>query len=296
MKNVLAYSVNIPTRQPQLGVDPELVLCTTDGTLYGWNRISETWAAVSAGLNGVIVVGDTTVTLAPDGKSLVLGSVNGVDVTRTITIGPDDATQDVDFDNSDGGFSFNSTTGGLVPPRMTTAQRDSLTNVEDGTIIRNTEDGEIQVYDAGAETWGGLVPPSGGGSGVESVSGSGVDNSDVHNPIVNGRPYLVYTALLTQTGTSAPVATVLENTLGFTPTWVYNVAGSYFLDCPEGGFPVDKTTIQTGPLDASEYDFNLPWVVNAKKNYNQIEWKVVDKDGVGYDTVFNCTVEIRVYP
>ena len=37
-----------------------------------------------------------------------------------------------------------------------------------------------------------------------------------------GRPYLVYTALLTQTGTNAPVATVLENTLGETPTWYYD--------------------------------------------------------------------------
>ena len=34
--------------------------------------------------------------------------------------------------------------------------------------------------------------------------------------------YKVYTALLTQTGTNAPVATVLENTLGQTPTWYYD--------------------------------------------------------------------------
>lgn len=34
------------------------------------------------------------------------------------------------------------------------------------------------------------------------------------NPLL---PYKVYTALLTQTGTDAPVATVLENTLGGTP-------------------------------------------------------------------------------
>lgn len=39
--------------------------------------------------------------------------------------------------------------------------------------------------------------------------------------------YKVYTALLTQTGTSAPVADVLENTLGFTITWVRTSAGTY---------------------------------------------------------------------
>ena len=42
-----------------------------------------------------------------------------------------------------------------------------------------------------------------------------------------GASYLVYTALLTQSGTSAPVATVLENTLGGTVVWTYNDVGNY---------------------------------------------------------------------
>ncbi len=42
-----------------------------------------------------------------------------------------------------------------------------------------------------------------------------------------GASYLVYTALLTQSGTDAPVATVLENTLGVTVTWSYGNVGSY---------------------------------------------------------------------
>lgn len=41
--------------------------------------------------------------------------------------------------------------------------------------------------------------------------------------------YKVYTALLTQKGTDAPVATVLENTLGFTPIYTYSSAGVYIL-------------------------------------------------------------------
>lgn len=39
--------------------------------------------------------------------------------------------------------------------------------------------------------------------------------------------YKVYTALLSQSGTNDPVATVLENTLGQTITWSYNNVGSY---------------------------------------------------------------------
>lgn len=41
--------------------------------------------------------------------------------------------------------------------------------------------------------------------------------------------YKVYTALLSQSGTDAPVATVLENTLGFTPIYTYSSAGVYAL-------------------------------------------------------------------
>lgn len=39
--------------------------------------------------------------------------------------------------------------------------------------------------------------------------------------------YKVYTALLTQTGTNAPTATVLENTLGGTVVWTREDVGSY---------------------------------------------------------------------
>ena len=46
-------------------------------------------------------------------------------------------------------------------------------------------------------------------------------------------PYKVYTALLTQSGTDAPVATVLENTLGFTPVWSRERAGTYTILAPQ---------------------------------------------------------------
>lgn len=41
------------------------------------------------------------------------------------------------------------------------------------------------------------------------------------------RPYKVYTALLTQSGTTAPTAIVLENTLGGTVSFSYSAVGSY---------------------------------------------------------------------
>jgi len=39
--------------------------------------------------------------------------------------------------------------------------------------------------------------------------------------------YKVYTALLTQTGTDAPTAIILQNTLGGIPTFTYETVGDY---------------------------------------------------------------------
>jgi hypothetical protein len=55
------------------------------------------------------------------------------------------------------------------------------------------------------------------------------------------RTYKVYTALLTQSGTSAPVATVLENTLGGTVSWSYVSIGNYKATLT-GAFTINKTS------------------------------------------------------
>jgi hypothetical protein len=52
--------------------------------------------------------------------------------------------------------------------------------------------------------------------------------------------YKVYTALLTQTGTAAPVAVVLENTLGGDIIWTYQSTGEY-LGTLTGAFINNKT-------------------------------------------------------
>ena len=59
-------------------------------------------------------------------------------------------------------------------------------------------------------------------SGIESITGDFVNNTDPLNPIIEDpRPYKVYTALLSQSGTNAPTAIVLENTLGVDVSFTY---------------------------------------------------------------------------
>lgn len=59
--------------------------------------------------------------------------------------------------------------------------------------------------------------------------------------------YLVYSALLTQSGTDAPVATVLQNTLGGTVVWTRNSTGQY-LGTLAGAFTLNKTVVP--PFDS----------------------------------------------
>ena len=66
--------------------------------------------------------------------------------------------------------------------------------------------------------------------------------------------YKVYTALLTQTGATAPVDTVLENTLGATITWTYNAVGEYYGELSSGTFdPVLTFTTSNSSFYSSPY-------------------------------------------
>ena len=52
-------------------------------------------------------------------------------------------------------LDINSTTGGLLPPRMTTVERDAITNAAKGLIIFNTTTNSLEINsgDPGAEDW-----------------------------------------------------------------------------------------------------------------------------------------------
>ncbi len=55
--------------------------------------------------------------------------------------------------------------------------------------------------------------------------------------------YTVYTALLTQAGTAAPVATILQNTTGGTITWTRTGAGAYTATISSSLFTSNKTIV-----------------------------------------------------
>ena len=133
--------------------------------------------------------------------------------------------------------------------------------------------------------WEQITIPS---AGVESVTGDYVDNTDPLNPILGDpRPYKVYTALLTQTGTNAPVATVLENTLGGEVVWSYEGAGDYSATLL-GRFTVDRTYATVNCPD-NGYVAQI-----IRVNEDEVSLTINPSE----DTVSNTypfTIEIRVY-
>lgn len=97
------------------------------------------------------------------------------------------------------------------------------------------------------------------------------------------RPYKVYTALLTQVGTDAPTAIVLENTIGAI-VWSRSVIGGYFATL-SGAFTTNKTSVL---------------ITNGSTNSTYIHGAQVSTSNVNVITpadgqIDKATIEIRVY-
>ena len=111
-------------------------------------------------------------------------------------------------------------------------------------------------------------------------------------------PYKVYTALFTQYGESAPVATVLENTLG-TVTWNYADVGVYTITS-SALFTENKTIIFY--KDGADVTITGNWRTmvywnNSSTIYLQTYDSFNDMTDNGYiSSGCPASIEIRVYP
>ena len=105
------------------------------------------------------------------------------------------------------------------------------------------------------------------------------------------RPYKVYTAIIQQSGTNAPVATVLENTLGGTLVWGRTSAGVY-TGTLTGAFAFNKTVCFATSASANATNKKGIGITNANfvtlRATNSVD---VESDGV----VGGLSIEIRVY-
>lgn len=133
--------------------------------------------------------------------------------------------------------------------------------------------------------------------------GRGKINTNFTELYNSGSGYTVYTALLAQTGTDTPVATVLKNTLGGLPVWAYVSPGNYTITL-SGAFPdagkvwavvgnVARENINLAYQDANSiamYVERITASVAALDTEYELIYTPVD------DVFVNLPIEIRVYP
>jgi hypothetical protein len=109
------------------------------------------------------------------------------------------------------------------------------------------------------------------------------------------RPYKVYVALLTQAGTDAPVATVLENTLGGTVVWTRSDAGVY-IGTLASAFTENKTFV-TPPYFYSPANWRDINVIFYRNDINSVKIESgLSASTTPCDDVLSVfPIEIRVY-
>ena len=97
--------------------------------------------------------------------------------------------------------------------------------------------------------------------------------------------YTVYTALLTQAGTAAPVATILQNTTGGTFTWTRQSAGNYTVTASTALFTADKTIVFGNQGNIPDVDFK----------WNRTSDTAVTLSTGSDSRLVNGSFEIRIY-
>ena len=105
---------------------------------------------------------------------------------------------------------------------------------------------------------------------------------------VVGRPPLEYLAKCTQTGTDAPIAAIIKNTLGVVPVWGYSGDGGTYIATSAGAFPAAKTEVV---LSSATADGDTVLFYGEAVAIDSV--RVVNATGVDESTF---TIHISVYP
>lgn len=126
----------------------------------------------------------------------------------------------------------------------------------------------------------------------------------LNNLVSYSPPYKVYIALLSQSGTDAPVAIILENTLGEEPIWSYSDIGLYLLTLPNAW--VSNKTVIIPPSNANNTGgavSSFMQVFGVAINSTSVIKLTVGKMDTGYGVIQGSDnylyspnkIEIRVY-
>ncbi|MFA6524595.1 MAG: hypothetical protein WC264_03815 [Candidatus Paceibacterota bacterium] len=129
-----------------------------------------------------------------------------------------------------------------------------------------------------------------------TITGAGTEGDPFVATTGGSASYLVYTALLTQSGTSDPTATVLENTIG-NIVWSYGGVGQY-IGTLAGAFVNNKTFILIQiPTWGGDPSDTRARVIATRTGNNTIQVTTANETNtLGNDALSQTSIEIRVYP
>lgn len=105
--------------------------------------------------------------------------------------------------------------------------------------------------------------------------------------------FKIYSAILDQSGTSAPVATVLENTLNGIPTFTRMGVGSYFIELT-GEFTADKTIVLIGQGATGSLSSTIINTIDDAPNIIYLN-TYDDLGNLSDDKMYHTSIEIKVY-
>jgi len=104
-----------------------------------------------------------------------------------------------------------------------------------------------------------------------------------------GLGYTTYVALLNQTGTNAPVATILKNSTGYTYTWARVGSGEYTITASGNAFTANKTIVF---VNCGNTNFNAPVATWERLSDTQIQ---IGQPPLGDGQFVDGAFEIRIY-
>lgn len=120
---------------------------------------------------------------------------------------------------------------------------------------------------------------------VSGQTGASLEYNEVSGWVTSGG-YKKYIAQITQSETEPPTAVILENTLGFVPTWQYSKEGTYGFNFVDYDFNSDKCIFYLGCNFSGD---GFIWI-----EYNQ-EYEITLKSSKGDGKIIQTTLEIRYY-
>ena len=106
----------------------------------------------------------------------------------------------------------------------------------------------------------------------------------------DSRPYKVYTAIVTQSSTNAPVLTILENTFTEVPTSSYTSVGDYAINFASTTLTANKTAVFAN--NTIEYNKRL---LGKWGNTTKVILRSQNAGSYADDIFSNTSVEIRLY-